>query len=224
MICAMLAAGAPAAVVPASADAATDLLIRHLKQAQAELKTLESRFTQTRRFVHFNETETRSGRLSYKRSRGVRLEYQGDQKDDREVLVAAKKAVELWTPRTKQLQRFALPDTAVAASTAVPFLPASDGQGLDPRYVRRLEPQDGLEVLLVTSPPGGPTALYVEKRLYIDRSDWLPRRVELKEASDDLVTFVFTELKRNTKLDDDLFTLKVPRDTEIIEHKEPLKY
>ena len=59
---------------PPAADASLQVLLDHMKAAEAGLKTLESRFTQTRHFVHFDQTETHAGTLVYERGKGVRLQ------------------------------------------------------------------------------------------------------------------------------------------------------
>ena len=54
--------------------------------------------------------------------------------------------------------------------------------------------------------------------LTLDPSDYLPRRIELFEKSGDTLTFGFSDLDRNIKLDNSIFEYAVPDGYEVVEY------
>jgi outer membrane lipoprotein-sorting protein len=54
--------------------------------------------------------------------------------------------------------------------------------------------------------------------LTLDKSDFLPRKIELHERSGDTLTFRFSDLDRNIELDNAIFEFAVPEGYELVEY------
>ena len=87
-----------------------------------------------------------------------------------------------------------------------------------------IEPLDGLLGIAVARAAGATGDPYVEKRVYIHAEDGLPRRIELKDASDDLVIYSLADVELDPTLDDALFSFEPPADAEVVEVQGTLSF
>jgi outer membrane lipoprotein-sorting protein len=211
----VLLAPAPLEATPPATPAE---LVARVREANGSLTSWRARFLQRRHFVHFNESETRTGRIAVKRGQGLRVDVD---EPDSEVIVVHDGKAEQWRPSTRQLHvyRFAAKGGTEPAASPIPFSFASAGwdPGRD-HDLRLLPPSDG-EIGLEMVPHDAGQA-YARKTLWIDPATWLPLRLQLVETTDDTVTFVFSDIERNPKLEDGLFRLEVPAGADVVEHEE----
>lgn len=86
----------------------------------------------------------------------------------------------------------------------------------DPTLVEE-ERVDGRRCHVVVLAPKDRDA-YVERvRLWVDRKDWLVRKVEYENINDDRTTYVLTNLKGNKKTKNDVFQFVPPAGVEVVD-------
>ena len=72
--------------------------------------------------------------------------------------------------------------------------------------------------LLALQPPSG-RASSGQLKVWLDRRRWLPLKVEQKDESDNLVTYVLRDHRLGTKLDAGLFRFNAPPGVEVIDRR-----
>ena len=207
-----------------------DEVLASMQKAADAVVDLSAKFTYVRYLYEFEDEKRRVGTLRFRKPEFVRIDYETpypwhiyitpelyqDYRPDTNVLTRARRerssehqgsetlAIAMGTSPTKLRERFAL------SLVEDPTLTAEERQHL--RVIELLPKKGELpeEVVRV--------------RLWVDSSDWLPRRVmSFKRSADtktwdgdpktwqgDTETFLLTDIKTNQKLSDKVFEFRPP--------------
>jgi len=174
---------------------------------------LTAEFTQTTTVKGFTKALESAGRLYLKRPGKLRWDYL---EPTLEQIFVDNDRVQFYVPEHKQVLTGQL--SKMADSQAPLRLLQGIGR-LDAHYlVTPVSPgvrgDGGLPLLALTPLAGGPDQprIVVE----VDAASHFLRRVELHDVNGNVSNFVFSKIRANTGLKDDVFVFAVPKDVEVI--------
>ncbi len=186
-------------------------LVKKIEARYQKTTDLTAEFTQTTAVRGFAAPIKSSGRVYLKRPGKLRWDYLDP---TLEQIFVDNDRVQFYIPEHKQVMNGQL--SKMANSQAPLQLLQGIGR-LDDHYVVTAEGTKGiggLPVLSLRLPEGGPD----EPRIVVevDAATHYLRRVELHDVNGNVSTFVFSGVKANTGLKDDVFTFTVPKGVEVI--------
>jgi outer membrane lipoprotein-sorting protein len=202
------------AVIPAGELTLEQIIDQHCRARQATT-TIKAKFTQTKVFTLFEETEISSGTLFFARPDRICWQYRDP---DKSTIVIKSDAGWSVFPHIKQIQKFKLNGSKTNKILSIVGFSAC-GTALTDTFDIELG-EGGNDIYLLLLKPIDPdvTPFFSRIDLFLDRSDFLPRKIVLHEKSGDLLRFNFTDLERNKILDESVFELVVPDDYEVVEY------
>jgi outer membrane lipoprotein carrier protein len=188
-------------------------LVKKVEARYQKTTDLTAEFTQTTDVRGFASSLKSAGRVYLKRPGKLRWDYL---EPTLEQIFVENDKVQFYIPEHKQVLNGQL--SKMTNSQAPLQLLQGIGR-LDEHYLVTLTPDGvrgngGLPLLNLTLPEGGPDQprIVVE----VDAATHFLRRVELHDVNGNVSAFVFSSIKANTGLKDELFAFTVPQGVEVI--------
>jgi len=191
-----------------------DVIAEHCRAREASV-TVKAKFTQTKVFTLFDETETSKGTLFF--SQPDRICWQYEEPDNSSTVINGKAGWSVF-PDIKQIQKFELEGSKTNKVLSIVGFGACTVPLTESFEIELGKGRKGVYVLLMTPIDPDIRPYFSRIDLTLDRSDYLPREIELHEKAGDVLRFEFSGLKRNTSLDDSIFDLVVPDDYVVVEY------
>lgn len=198
----------------AAQESLDDILAAHC-HARAELKSLKADFTQTRVFTIFEEEEISRGEFYFLRPN--RVLWQFLEPDSSRTVLNGDAG---WTvlPGVKQVQRIALGGSSTDRVLSIVGFGPCGGELSDFFEIEMVPADDGPFHLRLAPMDESISPYFSAIELFLDRDDFLPRRIVFTEISDDLVIFEFSRVDKGAQIDESLFEWSVPEGFELIEY------
>lgn len=201
--------------LPASARS-EDPVKEIVKKVEARYKKvvdLTADFNQTTTVKGFTKALESSGRLYLKRPGKLRWDYLAP---TLEQIFVDNDRVQFYVPEHKQALTGLL--SKMADSQAPLKLLQGVGR-LDAHYLvtaapSRAKGEGGLPLLALTPLAGGPDQPKIV--IEVDPASYLLRRVELHDVSGNVSNFVFSKIRVNSGLKEELFVFAIPKDVEVV--------
>ena len=210
---AAFAAGVAGLPGPALAGDPVKDLVKKVEARYQKTTDLAAEFTQTTSVRGFASALKSAGRVYLKRPGKLRWDYL---EPTLEQIFVENDKVQFYIPEHKQVLSGQL---SKMANSQAPLQLLQGVGRLDEHYLVTLTPDGakgngGLPLLNLTLPEGGPDQprIVVE----VDAATHFLRRVELHDVNGNVSTFVFSSVKANTGLKDELFAFTVPPGVEVI--------
>ncbi len=200
-----------AATCAAKQSFSLDDIVKMLRRSYSDLEGLSMSFQQVNSWKDMPDAgEISKGVLWAAGGRRLRLEYS---EPPGHLLVSDGERIWVYVPENKQavVDTVGAGEGAALAETVLSFL---DSGRLS---LAESEKAQGTEcyVLLVRDvlePPGLETV-----KIWVDPGQWLARGIELTDVNGNVTTFVFSDVKRLKKVDEDRFTFEAPPGVEVVE-------
>lgn len=187
-------------------------LVERVKAEQRQLKTLEARFVQTQESSLLVEPETSRGVFYYAAPDRVRWEYTSPSPIS---VVIKGSEMTTWY---HDLKRADLVKIGRYSNQVFKYLGASGNMGTLTEYftVRMTTPgKKGTPFRLELIPRFSRISKRLKSMsLWIDDQTYLPVRLRYQEADGDVTEYRFEDLKRNTRIPEERFVLKLPKGVE----------
>ncbi len=203
-----------AAVSAASGQTVEEVLAGYCRAREATV-ALETKFTQRKILTLFDEEEIAKGTLYFAHPDRIRWQYS---EPDRSTTVINGNWGWSVLHDIKQVQRFRLDgSTTNKVLSIVGF--GSCGGSLRESFAISLGDGGKGGYLLEMTPTDAQIRPYFSRvDILIDRSDYLPRKIEMHERSGDLLVFEFENLDRESIPDSTLFEFALPEGFELVEY------
>ncbi len=201
LFCCLLALPAPA-----RAD-----LVGRIQQTYERLESFESRFIQILRNTASGEEQERKGMLYFKNPELVRWE---TTEPEAELLIVGANVVWDYFPDEMVVYKYAVADI-LDSKTMVRFI---SGQArLDKDFwIEEEQGEGGLVKLLLT--PKEPEPQLVQAYVWVDPESALVRRILLQDFYGNENELIFSDMRLNPDMPDELFEFTPPEDVEVFDN------
>lgn len=187
-----------------------------VKKVEARYKKtadLTADFTQTTTVKGFTKSLESSGQLYLKRPGKLRWDYLAP---SLEQIFVDNDRVQFYVPEHKQVLTGLL---SKMADSQAPLQLLQGASRLDEHYLVTPAPSGakgdgGLPLLALTPLAGGPDQPKIV--IEVDAASYFLRRVELHDVSGNVSNFVFSKIRANNGLKDEVFAFTVPKDVEVV--------
>jgi len=188
-------------------------MINKIETRYRKTADLTAEFNQTTSVKGFNTALKSAGRVYMKRPGKLRWDYL---EPSLEQIFVDNDRVQFYVPEHKQVLTGQL--SKMADSQAPLQLLQGVGR-LDQHYAVSASSDGakgagGLPILVLTPLEGGPDQPRVA--VEVDPESFLLRRVELRDINGGVSNFIFSKIRTNAGLKDDVFVFIVPKDVEVI--------
>ena len=184
-------------------------ILQQLKKAQESLQDFTADINQAKVSSLSKAPTVSRGKMRFKRPDRIWVEMYPPYPT---VTVLNKGVLLIYFPDEKIAQRYQVAGNPALAKWLLFFQNPIDTLG---KRIWLQEERPG-EVILGID-PAEDLAIFQKIRISIDTSNWLPRSVEMVEKGGNRTTFNYDNVKVNSGILDDSFTLRLPADVEIIE-------
>lgn len=218
-----IAVAAIALVAIASASQAASTSSPQLKSL---LDRLQKHYQQTKSFsAKFSEEispeggakRDRTGTVYYRKPGQMRWEFEGeDHQTDQETIVSDGKLIYDYQPDLNQVVETPLEQAFKSSSTAAFLLGIGDVQRDFDASMPVTPPSDGLTHVVLTPKKGNDSF-----DMGVDPKTLDLRALRLTDALGDVTNLAFSDLRRDTPLDDKLFTFTPPAGADIVKAPQP---
>jgi outer membrane lipoprotein carrier protein len=210
----MVLSAGQAAGGPAGATPEVKALVERMQAFYEHTQDFTAAFRQDYAYKSFGRTTTSTGTVAFKKPAQMRWDYLTPAKRS---FVLSGERVYAWDPGAQTLTRGALPSSEL--STSVTFL-WGKGRLLDEFTIVRTPCKDCQGVLLVLTPRKAESR-FRELRLELDPKTAQVRTTVVVDPDGSENTIVFSELRTNTGLTKERFTLDVPEGTQVLDANAP---
>ena len=183
-------------------------IISKLQKKYNSIKDVTIDFTQNVRFGVTKSEQTFSGKLLMKKENKYRIEL------EQQTIVTDGKSV--WTYSKLNGQVFI--DTY--RNDPKSFSPDKVLTNLPANYTAATlgkEVIGGIEAVIVKLVPKSGKSNIQWMKVWVDDDEWLMKKVQVQDNSDNLTTYSIESFKSNTSLSDALFQFQPPQDVEVID-------
>ena len=184
-------------------------ILQQLKKAQGSLQDFTADINQVKISSLSKAPTVSRGKMRFKRPDRIWVEMYPPYPT---VTVLNKGVLLIYFPDEKIAQRYQVAGNPALAKWLLFFQNPIDTLG---KRIWLQEERPG-EVILGID-PAEDLAIFQKIRISIDTSNWLPRSVEMVEKGGNRTTINYDNVKVNSGILDDSFTLRLPADVEIIE-------
>jgi outer membrane lipoprotein-sorting protein len=184
-------------------------ILQQLKKAQESLQDFTADINQVKISSLSKAPTVSRGKMRFKRPDRIWVEMYPPYPT---VTVLNKGVLLIYFPDEKIAQRYQVAGNPALAKWLLFFQNPIDTLG---KRIWLQEERPG-EVILGID-PAEDLAIFQKIRISIDTSNWLPRSVEMVEKGGNRTTINYDNVKVNSGILDDSFTLRLPADVEIIE-------
>lgn len=183
-------------------------IVKRVEKKYHSIKTFSADFEETFTWTLAKKSQTSQGRFFIKKPDRFRLE------TEKHIISSDGKMV--W--------RYAIPDSQVFVTDAEsdPDFPLLKDLLFD--YVEnyshillgeeKLADVDCYRLKLI---PKEEDSYITEMMVWIDRKEWLTRKVTYTDIQRNVTTYLLSEVKRNKKIDDNIFVFHIPENIEVID-------
>ncbi|MBN1254724.1 MAG: outer membrane lipoprotein carrier protein LolA [Deltaproteobacteria bacterium] len=184
-------------------------ILEQLKKAQESLEDFTADIKQVKISSLFKEPVVSHGKMRLKQPNQLWVEMYPPYPN---VTVLNKGVLLIYFPEERVVQRYQVAGNPVLAKWLLFF--QNPIETLGKKIWLQEEKED--EVVLGIE-PAEDLAIFQEIRISIDTSNWMPKRLELKEKSGDRTITNYLNVRTNVGIPDSSFQLRLPPDVEIIE-------
>lgn len=184
-------------------------------RARANIVSLEAGFVQTRIFTLFDETETSRGEFLYSQPDKIGWFYT---EPDRSSTVINGEAGWTVLPHIRQIQKFRLEGSKTNRVLAIVGFGRCETPLTESFDVSLADGDDGYHTLVLKPTDETITPYFDRIDLFLDRGDFLPRKIELHEKSGDTMVFEFSHLDKNADIAPETFEYAVPEGYTVVEY------
>lgn len=183
-------------------------IVKRVEKKYQSIKSFSAEFEESFTWTLAKKSRTSQGRFFIRKPDRFRLE------TERQILTSDGETV--W--------RYVIPDSQVFVTDAEtdPDFPLLKDLLFDyvENYSHILLGQEKLgetECHWLKLIPKEEDSYITEMRVWIDAKEWLTRKVEYTDIQDNITAYTLSDVKRNKKIDDDVFTFTIPEGIEVIE-------
>jgi outer membrane lipoprotein-sorting protein len=184
-------------------------ILEQIKKAQEALVDFTADIRQVKISSLSKEPAVSRGKMRFKRPDRIWLEMYPPYPT---VTVLDKGVLLIYFPDEKVAQRYQVAGNPALAKWLLFFQNPIETLG---ERIWLQEEKAGEVVLDIA--PNQDLALFQKIRISIDTSNWLPKNVEMVEKGGDRTKITYDNITINSGIPDDSFTLRLPRDVEVIE-------
>ncbi len=184
-------------------------ILDQLKRAQESIEDFAADITQVKSSPIFKETMISKGKMRFKRANQIWVEMYPPYPS---ITVLTKGVLWIYFPEEKVAQRYHVAGNPLLAKWLLFFQNPIETMG----EKISLQEEKETEVVLRID-PAEDLAIFQEIRLWIDTSNWMPKRIELVEKNGDRTTITYRHIRINSGIPDSSFELHLSPDVEIIE-------
>jgi outer membrane lipoprotein carrier protein len=190
-----------------------DGYLRDFESGRGTIATYAADFVQIKMLTLFDETKVSSGRLFYKAPERMIWKYETP---DRTQMRVERDVVSFYFPALEQIERCPLGDSGSASPMFYVFEASADelmksfdiSIGVGAEQVNRID--------LV--PKQDPLASQFERIiLWLGKSDYLPRKVTIREVTGDTTEIQFSNIRVNEAITDEEMQFDAPEGTPVVE-------
>jgi len=183
-------------------------IVKRVEKKYHSLKTFSAEFEETFTWTLAKESRTSRGRFFIRKPDRFRLE------TERQVISSDGKTVWRYAPLDSQ--------AFVTDAESDPDFPLLKDLLFD--YVENYshvllgeERRDGADCYRLKLLPKEEDSFITEMHVWIDRNEWVTKRVVYTDIQENVTTYVLSEVKVNAKIDDDIFVFYIPEGIEVID-------
>ena len=185
-----------------------DEIVQRVEKKYQSFKTFSAEFEETFSWTLAKKSRTSTGQFFIKKPDRFRLE------TEKQIVSSDGKTV--W--------RYAIPDSQVFVTDAesdsdFPLLKDLLFDYVE-NYSHMLLGEEKLhdaECYRLKLIPKEEDSYVTEMMVWIDKKEWLTRKVEYTDIQRNVTTYLLTDVKRNKKIDDNIFVFHIPEGIEIID-------
>lgn len=203
-------------LVPAVGTASDrlDEVLKEMRAAGNELKTLSAGFEQTDHDHILGDETKSSGTLSVELPGRVRWEYAPPKE---KVLLVKGDRVRVYNPTAAQVQEFERGSGKSSGGMDLLVGFGSGNENISENYDATLVAETDEDVTLKLIPkPHSQASIFAAIELTVDKTTWTPTRSVFHEFSKNRTDIVFDGMKINEKLPAGVFELELPPNVEIV--------
>lgn len=192
-----------------------DGFLANLESRRGKMESYSARFVQTKTLDLFGETKISTGTILYKAPQRMIWKYQTP---DRTQMLLERESVSFYFPELEQIEIYPVERGGGASGFFFAFEAGAE------------ELKEGFEISIGAStdektnrvdlaPRAGSIADQVSGiTLWLDRSDYFPRKIRIREISGDTTRVEFSEIAVNEPIADNEMQFDAPEGTTIIEN------
>ena len=189
-----------------------DGFLQNLEDQRKKVHSYAARFKQNKTFALFDERKTSTGEVLYKHPQQMLWKYETPDKTQMRI---DGKSVSFYFPELEQIEIY--PSREGASHFFFAF-EASAEELMENFDVRIGASADDRSYRAELVPKSEPLASELQRiTLWVGKSDYLPRRVLIRELSGDSTEIEFFDIRVNEPLTDEALEFDAPETTEIIE-------
>jgi outer membrane lipoprotein-sorting protein len=188
-------------------------ILKQLKKAQESLEDFTADIKQVKMSSLFTEPVVSQGKMRLKRSNKIWVEMYPPYPN---VTVLNEGVLLIYFPDELVAQRYDVVGNPVLAKWLLFFQSPIETLG---KNIQLLE--EKVEEAVLGIDPAEDLAAFQEIRITIDKTNWMPKQLELMEKNGDRTTINYNNVRINVGLSDSSFQLSLPPDVDIIE---PMKH
>lgn len=193
--------------LPVAALSGSEVMAR-AQEKFAAYTTFSARFEKRFYWAALDKTQSLQGRLYTRRPAQFRLEVEGG-----DLVVADGQAVWVYSKKNQQVVVSAYDGELktpwqILLDYAESFAPTGVEEGM----------LEGRPCYLLTLQPAG-RAASGQMKVWIERRRWVLLKVEQRDTSENLITYLVKEHKADSQLKDSLFRFEVPAGVEVIDRR-----
>jgi outer membrane lipoprotein carrier protein len=180
---------------------------------RANVATYSAKFVQKRTLGLFGETRTSTGAVYYKSPQKMMWKYESP--DNTQMLVE-RESVSFYFPELEQIEVYAVKEGEEASGFFFAFEAGADELEKSFEISTSDEGEEIRRVELLPKPGSGQSQL-AAITLWLDRSNYLPREILIRDTAGDTTEIKLSEIEINRSIDDKVMKFDAPEGTAIVE-------
>ena len=184
-------------------------IINNLRKQYEDISNISAKFKQIFYWKLTDETQEISGKIAVKDGKKYRIETPD------QIIVTDGKVIKTLSVINKQVIIDQIKESNQDNPLLREFLERYSEQYTP--IVTGEEEFDHVECTVLELKPKLEKMFYQKVRIWVDTKRWLILKIEQTDINDNLTIYELSDIDLKTKLPDDLFDLKIPKDYEIID-------
>jgi outer membrane lipoprotein-sorting protein len=190
-----------------------DGFLHDFEKHRGNVETYSANFVQQRTLGLFGESRISTGEVFYKTPEKMMWKYQNP---DKTQMLVKRESVSFYFPELEQIEIYAVGQGGEASSFFFAFEAGADelkktfeiSLGVDDEKLKRIE---------LSPKSGSAMSQLASLILWIDKSDYLPREILIRDQMGDTTKITLSDIKVNEPIPDDKMKFNAPEGTAIVE-------
>ena len=197
-----------AAIASVSAGDDAETIISKLQKKYDSIRDMSIDFTQDVRFGVTASEQTFSGKLLMKKENKYRIEL------EQQTIVTDGKSVWTYSKLNNQvfIDKYRNDPKSFSPDKVMTNIPANYNAAI----LGKETIQNSKTIIVKLIPKAGKSNIQWMK-VWADDHEWLMKKIQIQDVSDNLTTYLVDSMRSNTSLSDTLFQFQVPPDVEVID-------